>query len=262
MANEKKEKWFWKSVIKALVLIIALVVVAQILLGALTRHNKELSVPDFTNLTISQAEHLAAKSDMRIDITDSVFTKRIGRGVVYSQKPAAGSHVKKGRRILITINALQPKTVEMPNVVGYSLRQAKTVLASKGLNVGHLSYREDIATNNVLEQRMNGQIIKPGKSIETESSIDLLLGLDPANDRTYIPHLIGYSQDVAIDNIINNSLNVGTIRFDETVKDYTDSLNAVVCAQSPSSSSGESFPMGTAVNITLTTSQTKVATAK
>ena len=33
--------------------------------------------------------------------------------------------------------------------------------------------------------------------------------------------------------IHDNSLNISGIYFDETVKDYSDSLNAVVCRQSP-----------------------------
>ena len=95
--------------------------------------------------------------------------------LIYSQNPIAGSKVKKGRRILITINAINPQMVEMPSLVGFSLRQAYTELTSKGLSIGSLIYIEDIATNNVLEQRYNGQPVAPKTLLESESDIDLLL---------------------------------------------------------------------------------------
>ena len=256
MAKKKKkqQKWFVKNLIWAIVFIVGIVTVAQICLSIGTRHGKEIEVPDFSEMSLSEAEHLAAASDVRLDVTDSVFTKRMARGAVFSQNPAPGSHVKKGRRILITINALKAKTVAMPDLVGYSLRQAKTEILQSGLKVGKLSYKEDIATNNVLEQRCGGKPIAPGREIEAESRIDLVLGLDPNNSQTFIPNLIGFNLEVASDNIIDESLNIGKIRFDKTVSSYTDSLEAVVCSQSPEAD-GEAWPMGTEVSITLTKSK-------
>ena len=144
MARTSKEKgaggWFLRNLIWAIILILALIVVLQFLLGVITRHNKEIPVPDFSGLTISEAESLARSSDVRIDITDSVYVSHLPLGTVFSQNPKADDKVKKGRRILITINATQPKTVEMPRLVGLSLRGAKTEILSRGLSVGTLTY--------------------------------------------------------------------------------------------------------------------------
>ena len=153
------------------------------------------------------------------------------------------------------------KKVSVPNLVGLSLRQARTELQERGLYVGNLSYREDIATNNVLEQKYKGKTIKAGRKIETESRIDLVLGLDPENSTTYIPHLIGYTYGVAVDNIIDNSLNLGRVRYDETVKTYADSAAAVVYRQEPDSEGGGSVEMGALIDVFLTASQAKVASA-
>lgn len=255
--EQKKNNWLIRNLLGAVILVLAIVLITQIALGIGTQHNREIAVPDFSNLTLTDAQALAQGSNVRIEVTDSIFNRRMERGAVFSQNPAPGSLVKKGRRIMLTINALQPKTVEMPDLVGYSLRQAITELQSKGLKVGKLSYVADMATNNVLKQSVSA-----GETVETETSVNLTLGRDPENGNTFIPLLIGYNCSTAIDNILDNSLNVGRIRYDETVMTYQDSLQAIVYAQSPSYGSENSYPMGTAVNITLTLSQAKISSAR
>jgi Uncharacterized protein conserved in bacteria len=260
--NEKgalKPKWFLRNIIWAAIVVLAIVLASQIILGAVTRHNKELAVPDFTGLSLIDAEALAKKSNVRIDVTDSVFVKRMERGAVFSQNPVAGSMVKNGRRILITINATQPKQVEVPSLVGLSLRQAYTDILSRGLTLGTLTYVPDIATNNVLEQQCKGRRIAPGTKVEAETVIDLTLGLDPESGETYIPHLNGFTYSVAKDALVNSSLNLGYVKYDETVKSYTDSVQAVVYSQSPAFSRAVSFPMGTRVAIYLTMDQSKIS---
>jgi len=259
---KKQEKWFFRNLLKAIVLLAVLLITVQICLNVGTRHNKEITVPDFSGMPLSEAEHLAAVNEVRLDVTDSVSIKRLQRGAVFSQNPQPGSKVKKGRRILITINATSAQKVAMPNVVGLSLRQAMTELLSRGLKVGRLSYREDIASNNVLAQRIGGHEIAPGAMVETESSIDLTLGLDPNNPSTFVPYLLGFNAEVATEYIIESSLNLGRIRYDETVESYSDSLEAIVYMQSPTPGSNRPYPMGTSVDITLTKSHTKVASMK
>lgn len=259
--KEKKDRWFLKNLIAAVAVIFLITLTAQWFLSVRTRHGQEIEVPDFTSKSLEDATQMASQYKFRLEVSDSVFVSRLPRGSIYSQNPAPGSKVKEGRRILLTINANQMKKVSVPNLVGLSLRQARTELQERGLYVGNLSYREDIATNNVLEQKYKGKTIKAGRKIETESKIDLVLGLDPENSTTYIPHLIGYTYGVAVDNIIDNSLNLGRVRYDETVKTYADSAAAVVYRQEPDSEGGGSVEMGAVIDIFLTASQAKVASA-
>ena len=82
---------------------------AIIFLNVVTKHNQELVVPDFSNMTVAEAEAAAAEARMRVEVTDSVFVKRMKKGAVRDQNPAPGSRVKEGRRISLTINALNSK---------------------------------------------------------------------------------------------------------------------------------------------------------
>ena len=252
------DNWIVKNILIALSLVIALVVGAMIFLNVFTKHNQELSVPDLANMTVDEAQTVAAASGMRVEVTDSAFVKRMRRGAVYRQNPAPGSKVKQGRRISLTINAVNPRQMTMPDLIGFSTRQAKAELLSRGLVLGRLIYVQDMATNNVLRQLHNNSEIEPGSMIESESVIDLVVGLNSRDNVTFVPNLAGLRNLSAVEAVHDHSLNVGTLRFDDTVKDYEDSLNAVVYRQVPVASDSIAVKMGENVNLYLTLDQTKV----
>lgn len=244
--------WITRNLLGAIILICVLLTGAVFILKAVTMHNKEFTVPDFTGMSLAETERLASAYGMRTEVTDSVYVRRMERGTVYRHNPDAGSKVKKGRRILLTINAVNPKSVTMPNLIGYSMRQANAELSSRGLNLGRLIYVKDIATNNVLKQLYMNREVEPGESIESESVIDLVVGLNPSDNKTYIPYLAGTKYMNAVSIVHANSLNIKNIIFDNTVRNYSDSLNAVVYRQSPDTSS-VSLPMGSEMTLYFTT---------
>ena len=228
--------WVVRNLLGALAVVVVLIAGAIIFLNIVTKHNQELIVPDLSNLTVEEASAVAEQAQMRIDVTDSVFVRRMKRGAVYRQNPVPGSKVKSGRRIALTINAVNAKEITMPNLIGYSTRQAKVELLSRGLVLGKLIYVQDMATNNVLKQLLANRELEPGTLIESESVIDLVVGLNSSDNVTYIPEVRGLRYVRAVDVIHENSLNVRRLRFDNTVKTYDDSLAAVVYKQSPEAS--------------------------
>ena len=250
-------KWIWKNLIFALIYIALLVAGVTIGLALFTNHNKEIEVPDFTTLSVEEASQIAESVGIRVEVTDSVFVRRMERGAIFSQNPVAGSRVKKNRLIRLTTNAVNAKQVSMPNLVGYSMRQAKAELASKGLTLGRLKYVRDMATNNVLKQQYRGSDIKTGTMIDSGSEVDLVVGLDDADNQTRVPNVVGMKYTRAVDAVHDNSLNVARITFDDSVKNYNDSLNAVVFRQTPSASSAPIL-MGSDVSLFLTLEESKL----
>ena len=109
--------WIVRNLLLAFSVLVFLIVGAMIFLNVVTQHNDEISVPDFSNLSLAEAEELAASTGVRLDVIDSVFVKRMRKGAIYRQNPAPGSKVKNGRRIVLTINALNSKKVMMPTLL-------------------------------------------------------------------------------------------------------------------------------------------------
>ena len=249
--TNNKRFWILRNLAGAALFFVALAVVANILLGIFTHHGKVITVPDMVGLSVREADRVADSTGVRIDVVDSIYVRGMAKGAVYKQNPAAGASVKKGRRIMLTINATVPKKVTMPNLVGYSMRQAKAELSSRGLNLGKLVYVDDIATNNVLKQQQRGRDVRPGSSVESGSDIDLVVGLNGSDNRTYVPNVRGMKYIRAVDVIHENSLNISSLIFDESVRNYNDSINSVVYRQSPGASSAPSL-MGSSVSLYLT----------
>lgn len=151
---------------------------------------------------------------------------------------------------MLTINSVRPKKVSMPDLVGFSMRQAKAELLSRGLMLGDLRYVDDMATNNVLRQLYRGQNIAPGRMIDSGSEIDLVVGLDENDNQTFIPDVSGMKYMRAVDAIHENSLNVARLRFDKGISTFSDSLDAVVYKQTPAPSA-DPVRMGSEITLFL-----------
>ena len=256
-SKKAPDKKWWNNILLltigiAAVSVIILVIIINSILGVTSRHGKEFNLPDFSNMTMAEAQQVAKQHSLKLEITDSVYVKSLKKGVITRQSPRPESMVKRGRRVLLTTNAIAPKRVSMPLLVGYSLRQAKTELTSAGLQLGKLIYIDDIATNNVLAQRYNGTDITPGTSIDGDSIIDLVLGLNPEDNSTFIPDLMGYKFYTAKDIIQGNSLNAAKALFDKEILNYSDSLEAFVYRQIPEPSDSVKYTLGTDITIFLT----------
>ena len=244
------KNWIVRNLVGAVIFFVALLLGATIFLGVITHHGQTIEVPDLTSMSVDKARHEASRKNLKVEVIDSIFVRRMEKGAVYSQNPKAGARVKKGRRIMLTINAKAAKKISMPNLVGYSMRQAKAELNARGLSLGRLIYVNDIATNNVLKQFYRNREIRPGRQIESGSDIDLQVGLNPSDNMTYVPNVKGMKYLRAVDAVHDNSLNLGRVVFDKTVKNYSDSLNATVFTQTPEPSRNPLL-MGSEVTIHL-----------
>ncbi len=247
--------WIVKNLLLALLFVVVLLVAASVALRVVTRHGKTVVAPDFTNLTLVQAEQLARESHVSVKVVDSVFVRRLSGGVVYRQQPQAGATVKEGRSIFLTINSVVPRKVVMPNLFGYSVTEARSELRNRGLNLGRLNYVKDIATNNVLGQSCEGLEVEAGDLVVSGSVIDLMVGVGSQDNQTTIPKITGMKYVNATDALHERFLNVGKVTFDADIKTYADSMNAVVYKQDPA---GADRNLGANVNFFLTLDQTKL----
>ena len=247
--------WIVRNLLLATLLIVGLLLLAQVGLGLVTRHNRTVTVPDFTNMTVAEAHEVARAGHVGVKVTDSVFVRRLGAGVVYRQQPKAGATVKKGRSIFLTINSIVPRKVVMPNLIGYSLNEARAELNNRGLSLGKLSYTQDIATNNVLRQTVRGRNVRAGDLVVSGSDVDLTLGLSSDERPTVVPRVIGQKYISAVDALHDRYLNVGRVRFDSGIRTYADSVNAVVYQQD---GLGQTRTYGSSINLYLTLDPEKI----
>jgi len=251
------ENFYVKNVLYAFAGVVILLLLAIIALNIFTRHGRTYPVPNLSGLTVEQAMEMVDRGDLRLEVADSVYIDTRARGVIVDQNPKPNTEVKSKRRIFLTINAVIPVMVPMPNLIDLSNRQAKAMLEQQGLRIARLSYAPDIAANSVLSQKIKGVTVMAGTKVPRGSKVELVLGLG-SNPQTGVPLLIGQSTEEAQSRIYESSLNVGEVKYDESVKTYIDSLNAKVYNQYPGATSSPSYTFGSRVSIWLTINNSRI----
>ncbi len=240
-----------------LILIAGVFLILQIL-KIYTRHNQNLSIPDFTGLTLEEAKDAAAKRDLRIEVFDSVYLTEFERGTVVDQHPLPYFKVKKNRKISLTMNAVNPEMVLMPDLVDLTFRQARTRLESFGLKTGNITYEPDIGVNVVLAQKINGMDINPGDSIIKGTPIDMVLGQGLSDKQTGVPNLIGLTLEAAKIVASDRFLSIGAVVPDASIITEEDRNMAKVFRQSPEPGPESALALGSTIDIWITLDTLKV----
>lgn len=214
-------------------LMLAVIVVAGLIvlffksLNWLTNHGKQTTVPKLAGKTMTEAVKILEQKGFNIQI-DSTYQSYSKPLEVLFQEPMAGATVKVGRTIFITVNRRTPPSINMPNLVNTSFRNALLTMQSYRLVMGDTLYKPDVAAGAVLEQWYNGRKISPGTLIPIGSRVDLVIG-QGLSDQLDVPNLIGMSWQEAKSLLESKMLNINPIWEGE----ITDSAFAVVYAQQP-----------------------------
>ena len=218
IAQLKKNPIIYHAVLICITLL-AIILASSLLMNIITRHGTHRTVPDFMGVKIADAEQMAKKSKLQIIINDSLFVPAYEGGIVLDQLPKGGVEVKAGRKIYVTINSFRQKMVAVPYVAGRSLRQAKNMLEVAGLGIEKLVYEEDIATNYVLAELVNGKELNEQSNVELEigEGVVLKVGVEPEKNTTIVPKTIGQGLNAAKSRLWEQGLNVGQVKFDEGV---------------------------------------------
>jgi beta-lactam-binding protein with PASTA domain len=166
--------------------------------------------------------------------------------------------VKANRTIYLSMNAMNPDRVTMPTVTGVSLRQARAILETYGLYLGKISYKPDIAVNNVLQQTLNDTIIIPGSLVIKGSYINLVLGRGLSDQTTLVPNLVGIDVLAAKGLLADRFLNYGAIVYDNSVASGLDTLFAFVWKQRPDITEEVRLQLGSNVDLWVTVDSTKL----
>lgn len=247
-----------RNLVLAFCAIVVFAGVTALALNVFTRHNQRVPVPDFIGVHISEVERAALGEGFRLEIVDSIYAPVYGGGAVIEQLPIAGTEVKKGRRIFVTITSHQQQMVRVPFVTGFSLRQAKNMIEMAGLEIKELRYVENIATGNVLAQLVERDTVRQNSdiSLEVGSGITLVVGEAPETPWTTVPKVVGLSLSGAKSLLWERGFNVGEIGRDADIN-LVNQKDATVYRQSPSYSNLAA--PGSRVAIYLTLDDAKIA---
>jgi eukaryotic-like serine/threonine-protein kinase len=251
-----------RTLLLAAIVFFGIILLSAIFLKIYTMHGMYRPVPELKGLSLQEAIQSLDENGLCYILNDSVFQVGIKPGAVIDQNPKAGIKVKKNRKVYIVINAINPQMIEMPNVVGVSRRQAKSLLESNGLIIGHIKYVPDIAFDNVLHQRYNSKDIESGTKIAKGSKIELILGRGYSNESANVPNITRLTLREAQSILTDSYLNLGITIYDKTVVSNIDSAKAIIFKQKPSPDQIQSIRIGSYIDVWLTIDTAKLSTNK
>jgi beta-lactam-binding protein with PASTA domain len=219
--------WLW------LLLLLLLVVGGLLAWYFLTRGNDKATVPNVIGLK----EDVAAK---RIDDSGLKSVPRTGQsdrpqGVVFAQKPGAGTQLDEGQTVTISISAGRQA---VPNVTGLQEQQAVQQLQNAGLQT---------AVRRVPSSRPKGTVLSqsPDAGVVAASGTTVTLTVSNGVKPIVVPSVVGQTQGEAVNTLTGLGLktdlnNVSSARPAGTV-----------VAQKPAS--GKKVPKGSTVTLNVST---------
>ncbi|MDA0794049.1 MAG: PASTA domain-containing protein [Bacteroidetes bacterium] len=146
-------------------------------LKAYTLHQEYLKVPDLKGISITALPSIMQQEHLRFEIIDSTrFVPDLPPLSVIEHLPAAGSEVKKNRKIYLTVNPSGYRTLTVPNLIQITRRNAESMIKAVGFELGEITYEDNIGKDMVLTIGYQGKKITPGTLLPKTSKIDLVLG--------------------------------------------------------------------------------------
>jgi beta-lactam-binding protein with PASTA domain len=209
----------WFNILVALLLIFVVGLIFTFSLNLITKHGVARTVPSVVGQPLDQVIESLEDKGFEVVVQDSVFYDSLQPTIVIKQIPEPDAVVKVNRTIYVTYNRVVPPDVEMPNLVGYSLRNAEMILRNQGLQLGDTTFRPDFAKNSILEQLYNGERITPGTKIKYGSRISLVIGSGVSAQEMSVPRLLGLSFEEAKILLSAQGLILGSVIADPLVQD-------------------------------------------
>ena len=235
------KKPLWVNVLTGIGAVIVLIVLFFFLLGWITGNGKTEKVPNVIGLDVVAAEKNIKSLGFDVVLQDSIYVDTLARNGVLRQTPEADEVVKKGRTIYLTINRVIAPQVDMPNLIGFSLKSAQTYLKVLGLRIGSINLVANRNKNVIIDQLVGFNSIAPGIKISSGTIINFTVGDGGNAIGIEVPDLIGLTVDMARSTMTGLGLIIGNITSAAVIQ---DTANAYVIQQTPNPFSNQLDSLG------------------
>jgi len=203
-------KTTWVKIILAVVcLFVLFVLINNIVMPIATRHGREFALPTIVGMTVEQAKPVLEEADLGLTVTSQEYHPDRPTGTILSQFPVGGTMVKSGRTVKV-VTSLGQKDVAVPDVRGFSVRQARLDLEAAGFSLGDIQWT---FTDSLPEKVVVFTFPKAGSMIPYGSAVNLLVNRSADQAIVAVPKVIGMSLEDATRILEEKGLQVGEITY-------------------------------------------------
>lgn len=204
---EPKKKSKKKIIIIIAAIVAALVAGLAVCFGLGLFGGKEIQTPDFTGLTVEEAEDKAEEFDLKIKEGRPVIDEEVQAGLIVSQSPEPGSTVKTKGTVTVYVSA-GPGDGTVPDVVGLNEDAARAAIEEAGFKANVTSQASEKESGKIIDQDP-----KAGEEVEKGSTVNLVAS-DGSLAMANVPYLIGKDLDDAEDSLKKAKLKLGKVSYE------------------------------------------------
>lgn len=230
---------FTKITAYAVAFCIVFGVSAYVTMTLLVKSGDNVVVPDLSGKEAVEVLEILSNLGLNTKVTGSEHSDKVPKSRVIFQDPAPGTEIKSGRDVRIVLSK-GAGTVQVPELTGISIQEARLVLENDGLCQGRLSYTSHPSAE---KEMVIAQVPSPEALIDPSRCVDLLISAGQREKAYKMPDLGNRSVDHAIVLIENSNLALGEIKTSY----HTDRPGNTVIVQEPSA--GSRVTEGTAVHL-------------
>jgi serine/threonine-protein kinase len=198
-----------KIYIGFLLILILCVVCDRVVLPWYVNLGGVVKVPNVIGMKEETAFRVLQKYDLLPLEAGKRFDVQYPEGVIIFQSPLSGTNVREGRRVYLTISGGE-EYVEVPDLSGRTLRDAKIALLNNNLRLGSVTY--DSASVLPSEVVVNQGILK-FKKVKPGSYISVVLSFGVKQGQIKVPGLMNKSVTEASNILRQNKLLIGKINY-------------------------------------------------
>ena len=125
-------------VLEALALVAVALIFAFIAMR-LAIHGREAVVPNLSGLSVAEADSVASRAGLRLNLENTFYSADVPAGRILSQDPVAGSRVRREWPVRIT-ESLGAQSVEIPELTGQTERAATVSIRRLSLELGAVAH--------------------------------------------------------------------------------------------------------------------------
>ncbi len=175
----------WGNLVGMLVFVILLVIGAWYGTMVYTHHGEIISVPDVSRIHHTDADLLLSQYGLDAVVADSGYNRNLAVGSVLMQQPKAGTEVKSGRKIYLTVNSGSAPTLTMPDIAdNCDVYEAEIRLRAMGFKLGPKEYKAG-DKDWVLSVKCRGREVRAGEKVPAEAPIILVVGNNLTEDEQW-----------------------------------------------------------------------------
>lgn len=190
-----QNSYFWGGLGGLFLLVLATYfLVDAVIMPSYTRHGVSVQVPNVENRSFEDAKQLVQNRNLTVRRQVGPYNPNVDLETVVDQNPPANSNVKPGRRVYLTVNAGEVPMVDVPNLNGISVREAKNRVSSLGLEPGRI---EPDSIPSPYPNTITRQDPKPGDSLKKGKAVNLWYSTGMGTDTVQVPNVVGQTVEEA-----------------------------------------------------------------